>query len=157
MLSRKFIREAQSSEEIAGVLAHEIGHHAHRHPLATSFRETFLFISGIATLSLTASSSAFGLLAAALLGLEITIHRRAEREADGAAVEMLNHANIRSDALVEMFQRQAAMEHSYSAFERWLSKEPSSESRAQVIATRARGLGDAMTPEEWTAIKRICD
>lgn len=96
------IKEAQSAEELAGVLAHEVGHVVHRHSftklaemlgtwviLATVTGETE-YVPDIATVIIAQSYS-----------------RDAESEADATALRLLEDARVDPRGLIGFFERQA--------------------------------------------------
>ncbi|MCZ6522483.1 MAG: M48 family metallopeptidase [Alphaproteobacteria bacterium] len=153
------IEEAESADEVAGVLAHEIGHVVNRHPLEGLVRN--LGISLIVE-SLIGDSASLIELAADLgtVLIEASYSREDEAAADRAAVEILARANFRAGGLASFFERLAAKE---GAPERpglagYFSTHPPSAERQAAIAARAGQGGDAaLGPAEWRALKAICE
>src|SRR5581483_9354559 len=98
------VRAARSSEEVAGVIAHEMAHQIRRHPMRGLVRSIGLrMISGamIGDFSVTATSGTY--LGETLFSL--SYNRGDESEADRLGVEMLNKANMRGDGLVDFLTR----------------------------------------------------
>ena len=77
------IDEAKSGDEVAGVLAHEIAHVIHRHPM-----ESLVRAMGLAVLAEALSGDGLGGTAAMLLAVT-AYSREAEAEADATAVALL--------------------------------------------------------------------
>lgn len=151
---RELIKEARSPDEVAGVIAHEIGHVIARHPTQAVARnmgvslifDTLLggFGGGIAgNLGQTMLSSAYS--------------RDAEREADAIGGRLLRGAGISTAGLAAFFERLArkagSMEQAFS----YLSSHPPSAERA--LAARV-GTGGRTTPSmsnaDWGALRGIC-
>ena len=102
VLTRGLLREASEPGEVAGVLAHEIGHVAHHHPEAQMIR-----IAGMQVLISVATGTSGGNNASSLAGLAAILKssRDAEREADAYAVAMLSAARIDPMALKHFLEK----------------------------------------------------
>jgi len=148
------IEAAESPDELAGVLAHELAHAALRHPEESLVRQ-----SGIGILaSAFSQSGAFSELAVNLAGmLMITAYSRDdETAADVMALGMLQRANISADGFGGFFARlDAAMGPLESAF-KYVSTHPPSATRAEMIAAAGNGGGAAMSAADWQALKLVC-
>lgn len=96
VLTRGLLREATEPGEVAGVLAHEVGHVAHHHPEAQMIR-----IAGMQVLISVATGTSGGNNASSLAGLAAILKssRDAEREADAYAIAMLSAARVDPMAL----------------------------------------------------------
>ena len=161
------VRAARSSEEMAGVLAHEMAHQIQRHPMRGLVRSIGLrMISGamIGNFSVTATSGTY--FGETLFSL--SYNREDESEADRLGVEMLNKANIRGDGLVDFFTRyqgesearpgsQSALDATQEHLMSLLSTHPSGPERITTIRSLVHGKGDALTKEQWKALQTICD
>ena len=146
----KLIEEAQSPDEIAGVLAHEIGHVEHRHVMTMLLRRFGLGM-------LLGSADYSSQYAQALLDLQYS--RSAEHEADDYSLKRLASAHISAAATAALFDRFAAREKGDPAFMSYLgSHPPSAERRAQFIAAarHSRGNRPSLDTAEWRAIRSIC-
>ncbi|MBC7466568.1 MAG: M48 family metallopeptidase [Bdellovibrio sp.] len=98
------IREADSTEEILRVLAHEAGHYQKRHILQGVIRGSFLTLS---LNFLTGDFSQFVLIdpntLSRIVGLQFD--RGLEKEADTYAVETLKGLGIGSNGVIHFFEK----------------------------------------------------
>jgi predicted Zn-dependent protease len=153
---RGLIDKADGADELAGVLAHEMGHVIERHGMENLVRAVgagtiLAAVLGDAS-TLGATLAEYGSTLASL-----SHGRDAEREADAVGVAMLNKAGIRGAGLVAFFRRIATLSgESGGGVGRYLSTHPPSDERAASIGRRATGAGDAMTAAEWTSVKSMC-
>ena len=153
---RGLIEKASSGEEVAGVVAHEMGHVVERHGTEALIRQ----LGMNATLSaILGDASGIGSTAGEI-GSQLAVlsyGRAAEREADRVGVAMLNKADIRGVGLVAFFQRVGKeMGGDSRGVMRYLGTHPPTGERAADIEARAVGRGPAMTAEEWRALRTIC-
>lgn len=155
VLLRGLIDEAQTPEEITGVMAHEIGHVMARHPTKVLLREmgVSLIFSTLFGNSLSLSPSP-GKLGPMLVSLSYS--RDDEAEADAMALKILKAANIRSGGLVSFFERLRTTEGKGLALPAFLSTHPETETRIPATTEDEAGRGSGITTEEWAAIKAIC-
>jgi predicted Zn-dependent protease len=159
VIFRGLLAAASSAEEVAGVLAHEMAHEVQRHPTRGVVRAL-----GIqAVMSFVSGNTGKGLGAATGALINLAHGRDDESEADRVGVQMLNKANIRADGLVNFFERMGGgtsaakrKAEQQSSLLTYLSTHPSDASRIAAIRSMARGNGEAMTAEEWQALKAIC-
>jgi predicted Zn-dependent protease len=166
VLFQGLVTAAQSPEEVAGILAHEMAHEVQRHPMRGLLRAAGLrLVIGALT---GGSGSALSLAGFGEFLLQLSYNREDETEADRLGVEMLNKANIRGDGLVAFFARQKQNEEkksSAAATERettsraaqFLSTHPTDETRVTAIQARARGTENALTKKQWQALRTICE
>lgn len=154
---RGLIDKAESAEELAGVLAHEMGHVIERHGTENLIRAVggatiIAAVLGDAS-TIGATLAEYGSTLASL-----SHGRDAEREADAIGVAMLNKAGIRGTGLVAFFRRIAKLtgEGQGGGVGRYLSTHPPSDERAGEIGRRSTGAGDALAPAEWAAVKAMC-
>ena len=165
VLFQGVIATAQSPEEVAGILAHEMAHEVQRHPMRGVLRAAGLrLVIGALT---GGSGSSLSVAGVGELLLQLSYNREDEAEADRLGVEMLNTANIRGDGLVAFFARQKHNEEekaSASATEQettsravqFLSTHPTDETRIAAIQARAQGTGNALTKKQWQALRTMC-
>ncbi len=147
---RGLVEDAKAPEEVAGVLAHEMGHGISRHGMKGALGS--LAISAL--LTVFAGDSARW---AAIAGdLAMRSHSRSnESEADKIGVDMLNRAGIRASGFAAWFRRLAA-ETDKNAANNYISTHPTSAGRANAVEARGTGKGDAMSAEDWRALRGIC-
>lgn len=156
VLFEGLIQKARSPEEIAGVLAHEIGHVAHRHGVERVIRD-----SAIDALFSVVTSGNVGGVGGQLAGFiaSQSYGRDAERQADRFAVERLNALNIRADGMIDFFDRAAQApdgKRSGGSLFSYLDSHPGPEDRAASIREEATGSREVLNAREWTALRRIC-
>lgn len=149
------IAAATSPEEFAGVLAHEIGHVAHRHPAEAILRrmsegQLLSFATGNA-----AGGGAITAIADTMIGASHS--RSAEAEADATALDLLGHARISPGGFAEFFERIVAKgDDSKGSI---LASHPADAARAKRARERAAMHGEAqpaLTATEWEAVKGMC-
>lgn len=160
VLTRGLLREASDPGEVAGVLAHEVGHVAHHHPEAQMIR-----IAGMQVLISVATGTSGGTNASSLAGLAAILKstRDAEREADAYAVSMLSGARVDPMALKHFFEKILKEEgkSSGSAFSNLgtlFSTHPVTTERIEQIKPLPAGvtLRPALSEEQWKDLKEIC-
>jgi beta-barrel assembly-enhancing protease len=153
---RGLIDKASSAEEIAGVVAHEMGHVIERHGTEAIIRQ--LGMNAILG-AMLGDASGVGSTAADI-GSQLAVlsyGRAAEREADRVGISMLNRADIRGAGLVAFFQRIGKESGGDDrGMLRYLGTHPPTGERAADIEARAFGRGAAMTAAEWQALRTIC-
>jgi hypothetical protein len=159
LLPRGMLAFSRSPDELAGILAHELGHVALRHPI-----ETVIKVAGATTL--------FGLLIGDVAGgtvilalgkylIQSSYTRPAERAADDYAIAALLRAGIDPAATGEAFARLAPRNGKTAgdvddAIGAALSTHPPTAERAALFRAAARPGRPALSAEEWTALKSIC-
>lgn len=149
------LQEAESPEEVAGVLAHEIGHVRKRHVMTALLRQFGLtilasgFNSGFA-------QNAFGL---ASLGYS----REAEREADEFARSQMKEARVSPLGAAGFFDRMAKQygdeAEDRTAIAGWIATHPSSGERAREYRKsfdKAGNYRPVMSAQDFDALKSMC-
>ena len=154
-LLRGLIESAQSPDELAGVLAHEFGHVAHRDSLRAALRE-----GGAALTIGVVTGGAFGagaISAAARASLSAAYSREAETEADDFAARVMNKAGRPARALGDILKRIAADERSTPLD--FLRDHPLTNERQDRLeneSTKASGE-PLMSAGDWLALRAICN
>ncbi len=147
---------AESPEELAGVLAHEIGHVVERHPMRGLLRQVGLTLVVAAVVGDVSTLATL----AADFGKQIAVmsySRDDEAAADDIAIDILNSSNIRGDGLVDFFERlQGATLSDYVPHLELLESHPGVEERLVKIRERVTGQGDAMSAAAWQSLRAIC-
>ncbi|HTK88481.1 MAG TPA: M48 family metallopeptidase, partial [Nitrospiraceae bacterium] len=143
---------ADSPEEVAGVLAHELSHVIMRHGL-----EGMVQSAGLMTVVMVVLGNQQGLIGALeRLGLQITtlkFSRKKETEADLHGLQLLHQAHISPDGMIAFFERLAKNEGTPMAL---LSTHPMSAERAARLSGEASSLpmtSPAPFAFDWTAVK----
>jgi Zn-dependent protease with chaperone function len=151
------IQEAEHPDEIAAVLAHEIGHVVNHDPVRGQLQQ----LSGLAVLSLLLGDvSGGGLLSGTAAGaLSAGYSRSAEAAADRFATERLRAVGLPPSALGTMFERLRARYGETEGLVAHFASHP--QLAARIAATVAIGDPEdgppALTPEEWADLRGICD
>ena len=152
ILMSGLIESAESAEEVAGVLAHEIGHVVHRHGTQSVIRGLgFELLFGL--LMGDMGEGIFG--SAAQIFLRISYGRDDEAEADQSALALLAAADIDPRGLAQFFQRLAQDAPDAPAALQLFSTHPSSDRRAKLFSEAEPG-GPAMSAEDWQKLRDIC-
>lgn len=145
---------ARDGNEVAGVLAHEMGHVAHHHAIKGLVRQF-----GVEQLlkAMTGGFSDLGTLGAGgTLLLALRNGRNFERDADATAVELLEKLGLRADGVAHFFERMLE-EHPTDAAALigiWSSHPPTKE---RIAATARPPTGrPAFSDAEWAALKSAC-
>lgn len=125
------IARTSNMSELAGVLAHEIGHVVERHSVEQLERAQG---ANLLASVLLGGSSPIAQAGAQVAGTAVFAHysRDAEREADRDAVRFLVQSGIDPRGMVSMFQTLLREQKSQpGAVERWFSTHPLTEERVQ--------------------------
>ncbi len=160
VITRGLIEQAGGPDEVAGVLAHELGHVEHRHPTALLLRNLGMSI-------LLGGLSDSARMADLLLANAMT--RDAERVADRFALTILDQAAISPAGLVAFFERVVPEEgekakagrpgQALETLGRWSSTHPPAPERLAVFRAAARNAGEtrpAMPEADWKALRAAC-
>lgn len=148
------LQNAKSGDEVAGVIAHELGHVAHRDVMASLIRQLGLSVV-LGGLGGDGDGWVGALLAAGY-------SREAEGAADGYAIAMLRDARIAPAGVADFFGRLAAMEPRNGRARTligYVSTHPlSDERRRRFVAGGGARRGDrpALDAADWAALRSIC-
>jgi predicted Zn-dependent protease len=152
---RGIVEASESSDELGGVIAHEIGHVLNRHALQGAAKR---FGLGIISSYLGASLDTVGnisLLASATM-FDMSYSRDHEREADSAGVKLLQAAGINSRGAAALFARLKEKKGDKTGVAALLATHPSLEERIRNLSPSGREGRAAFTAEEWRIIKLSC-
>lgn len=165
IISDKLIKFVKSPEELAGILAHEMGHGIAMHPETGIVRAAGFSLG----LQLLLGGSTGNIGDAGLLLLQLKYTRTAEQEADNLALEILKKSHIDSRKFSNFFSR--IVEY-YSSEKKQTNQQDSSlfdearllfrthpptERRADMFARAPTWPHlPILTATEWVALKNIC-
>ena len=143
-VNRGLIEQTDNLAELAGVVAHEIGHVEARHS-AEMIERAQGAEAGVTIASILLGQPPGGLAGAAVnIGAQAYFahhSREAENEADAVAVRLLPQAGIDPAGLVTFFKELIAeRERSPSALEQWFSTHPLTEERIANVRELIRQL-----------------
>lgn len=152
------LEQAQSPDEFAGVLAHEIGHVAHRHGM-----EQLISTAGTGALIGFILGDMTGLSVAAGLGatmIDARFSRDAERQADAFAAQAAERMDFNPAGLADLINRVGA-EDEFARALALLNTHPLTDDRKAALEALSRqrpsGLEPPFTTAEWNAIRTMCD
>jgi Zn-dependent protease with chaperone function len=147
------IDKAESADEVAGVIAHELGHVAHRDGTRTVLQQG-------------AMSLLFGMLLGDFVGggavivaakavLQTSYSRDVEAAADLYAVDLMKAIEADPRALGTILTRIAGSSHNSLKF---LLDHPETKDRVDAINSHAGGgtVKPLLAPSEWAEMRRIC-
>ncbi len=141
----------EGPDEVAGVLAHEMGHVVHRDGTKAMIRQ--LGMQGILGLF-------FGGGTPVAIGetlLTFSFSRDAEADADAEAMDLLQTAGIQTSGLGEFFQRMIDQQGDMAGGLEFLSTHPSSASRVRFFDEADSTAGSPAMPDtDWQALRAIC-
>jgi predicted Zn-dependent protease len=147
---------AGSAEEVAGVMAHEMGHVLERHSLQ-HMAQSLGIVAGVGLMFgdtgvLIAAAAEFITMAA------INQYSRAdEAEADAISVAMMHRAGLDPGALSEMFERMKDAGADLPDALHWISTHPSHDERIDAIGRQIQKLDEVETRPldiDWAAVRR---
>jgi beta-barrel assembly-enhancing protease len=148
------IDRARNGNEVAGVLAHEMGHVTHHHAIKGLARQF-----GIDQLlkAMTGGFSDLGTIGqGGSLLLALRNGRSFERDADATGVELLEKLGLRADGIASFFERMLENQPDDAAamIGIWSSHPPTKE---RIAATRRPATGKpAFSEAEWQSLRAIC-
>ncbi len=154
VIFRDLLTEAESPDEAAGVLAHEIAHVENRDVTRAMIRQY-----GLGLLLVGLGGTTGGNLET-LLSADYS--RTAETEADTDAIASLQRAGISPVPTARFFDRLAKMEVKLGKLDdgfNYISTHPQSKSRRErflASAERGRAYAPSLSTEEWGALQDIC-
>lgn len=142
VMTRGLIKKAASADEVAGVLAHEMGHGLELHPETGVVRA--IGMTAALQLIFAGGTETLGNIGSLLLQLKFS--RGAEREADAQAFRILKGAKITPTALADFFKR-----ISTGALD---SDAKDGEEDKDGRATKTKGDGTTRKPEDKKSPKK---
>jgi predicted Zn-dependent protease len=163
VLTRAIVQRATSPDELAGVLAHELGHGRELHPEAGLVRSVGFW--ALIQMVFTGTPGAVGNAGTMLLQLAYT--RSSEREADDQALVLLKRAGISAKPFAAFFQRMdrerrpspvpASIPGAGRLGSDLFSTHPNTPERiAKIERQEAYPSTPALTAEQWRDLKEIC-
>ncbi len=150
VLAKGLIDSAESPDEVAGVLAHEMAHSLQHHPTAGLITEIGM---GVIISAAFGTSPDFGVKM-----INFSYSRKYEFEADKIGTQLLNQANISADGLISFFNRLNADSRDIEKYFKYVSTHPPSQERMEKIKQYNQVLSPkpSLTAKEWQALQNIC-
>ena len=157
IVMRGLIEMSETPEQLAAVMAHELGHVAQRDPIVQALRA-----AGTAGLLSLVLGDATGGTVLALIGERLITaknSRDVEARADDFALAQLAKAGVSPEALAEFFELLLQEMRDPDFDMGWISSHPPSVSRAahaRAAVQTAQNYNKSVSSEEWQAIQQIC-
>lgn len=156
---RGLLKEAESPEEVAAVLAHEIGHVEHRDPTRLALRSA----GSVGVLGLLLGDFAGGLVVLYVSEwlIQASYSRGAEAAADAYAHAALARAGLPAEPMAVFFQRLLDQHGDAEGLVSHLASHPNLRGRADAARAAdtvgAAGFTPVLDADEWAALRAICD
>ena len=149
------VKQANSADEVAGVLAHEMGHVREHHVMQALLRQM-----GLSLVLGGMDGNSSGILNNVL---SMSYSRGKESEADTHSIAALKKAHISPIATADFFQRLSAMDGSENqkanSVAGYMSSHPLSRERKKAFERsliKGSDYKPALTPSEWEELKTMC-
>lgn len=177
VIFRGLIDLAETPDEVAGVLAHEMGHVTHRHS-TTNLVRTIGFQALIVPLISGGAMAADVLSQIGQAALQASHTRELEEDADRSAVAMMNRAGLKAATFTDLLYRierkfgapsdedkagtdgpdeKTADDGSFSIPD-MMATHPSTPDRARMARELANPGGEpGLDDAQWQALRSICD
>jgi Zn-dependent protease with chaperone function len=156
---RGLIDRAESPEELAGVLAHELQHIVRRHVTRSLFQHASTGLLLTAVTGDVTGVLAYGIEVARTLG-SLRYSRRSEEEADAEGLRTLRAAGIDPAGMIAFFESLRRTGRELPDALAYLSTHPATGERIARLRELAAAPGGrpapVLTPDEWAALKTIC-
>ncbi|MCH8167303.1 MAG: M48 family metallopeptidase [Proteobacteria bacterium] len=158
LIFRGLLEAAGNPEEVAGVLAHEIGHVVSRDPTRTALRAAGT--AGILGLLLGDVFGASIVVVATDAVLNASYQRDAEIRADETAYALLAEAGLPSQPFADFFDKLRRKYGETPGFLKLIASHPGLEGRAERAAAADR-IGEGayepvLSDQDWVALRGIC-
>ena len=145
-----------NGEELAAVMAHEIGHIEHRHVMKKLSKEMGISV----LLAVTAGGTGAEFARNILKTLSSTaFDRKMEKEADSTAVRYLARADIHPRHFADLLFRFSKDDKDLPGSLEWISTHPESRGRAVTVLALSKNLVvkdvPVLSSAEWTQMQRI--
>lgn len=157
-LFRPILEKAETPDEVAGVLAHEIGHVLHRDSMRALIHDGVLSLLVGAILGDVTGGSTVAILSKMMLGSAYS--RENEIEADEVSVRLMRQAGADPRAINAFFRRISLPGKGPSSFLDAFSSHPVTSERIATVealsADAPKGGKPILDAKEWAALKGIC-
>jgi Zn-dependent protease with chaperone function len=156
LVNSGFLEKADSADELAGVLAHEMEHVNRLHAMSALVRALILtgawqlVIGDFSGLLIADPSTLFHMMS-------LKFNRDMEAEADAGALIRLDRARISRSGFADFFRRMDKKRGDNPALE-FLSSHPSHEKRLEKTLAKksAKHLRPALGPRDWLRLQAAC-
>ena len=157
VIMRGLLDKAKNADEVAAVLAHEIGHVEARDVTRNALRAAGS--AGLLSMVLGDFAGGSAVVLAADHTLNASYTRAAEAQADVYGMNMLRDANVNLHAMGDFFEGLSALEGKGPKLPTYLRSHPETQGRAAAAREFARGqIGtrSVISDKHWADLKNIC-
>jgi Zn-dependent protease with chaperone function len=155
VITRSMLDLLQTPEELAGVIAHEVGHIDERHVMANVIRNVGVGVFFDVVFGGAGAGQAVALASVNLASLGYS--RGDETEADARGFDFMDAAGLNPGASGALFTRLAAMEGAGGEAPDILQSHPATRARAEAARARAHPARHlALSSSEWAAVRAMC-
>lgn len=159
LVTGDLIAQAESPDELAAVLAHEVAHIERRHVMQGVWRSLG---AGVLLDLVVGGGTGAGQQAVLLAGQasELSFGREAEREADAAGRGYLHAAGLSSRGMAPFFERMAEQEghtpEEVDEVAEWWMTHPNTARRIQAARAAERDGAPALDAGQWETLRGVC-
>lgn len=157
LVTDDLIEIAETPDELAAVIAHEVAHVDERHVMQAVWRSMGI---GVVLDAVLGGGTGAGQQLILLMGsaADLRFSREAEREADRRGLALLHEHGLSSLGMAPFFERIATKDESADAarFKELISSHPESLRRAETVRHLARPGDPGFNAKDWAAIKATC-
>lgn len=155
VITDQLIQLSESPDELAGVIAHELGHVEGRHVMTNVVRRLGAGVFFDIIFGGAGFGQAFAIGTSSLTSLGYT--RDDETEADTRGLNMMQYAGIDPHATAALFERIAAQYPEDAQIPELLRSHPGHAARAAAARARQSAVtAPALSPYEWSAVRALC-
>ena len=137
-VTSELLRVVESENGLAMVLAHEMAHQYHRHPLRSLGRGIVVSLALLVISGADGGGMAEGLIGNTALLTQLGFSREQEREADATGLELLLAAYGHSSGAAEFFEAVQRLPESATELPEFLSTHPGTAERVEILRDHAR-------------------
>jgi len=159
LVTGDLIAAAETPDEVAAVLAHEIAHVERRHVMQAVWRSLG---AGMLLDLVVGGGTGAGQQAVLLAGQasEMSFDRAAETEADELGRSFLHEAGLSSRGMADFFERMAEGEIDTPAqvaeVSEWWMTHPNTDRRIQAARAAERDGAPALSAADWATLRQSC-
>lgn len=160
VIFRGLLEMAETPEELAGVLAHELQHIVHQHVTCALFQHASIRLLLAAMAGDANSAMSFGLESARFLAT-LRYSREHEEEADREGMKMVLRARIDPRGMITIFEKLQKEGKRSLRVPTYLSTHPNLETRIRLFKSLADKSQIMPVPllegNDWSDIRRLCE
>ena len=152
------LKQSETPDQLAGVIAHEMQHVLQRHSTQALFREISAQVL-LSVLSGDTSATPYGIDGAAAL-VDLHHQRSHEEEADREGMLLMQRVNADPRGMVEMFEHLQGLDLGLPEAVQYLSSHPDTGDRIATLTQMAEAVKSTPEPllseDQWSALQEAC-